>query len=81
MKTAFNVNDLEKIRKAFQASKAQQGWTMGTMAQTLGMSQPAFSQYMSGRSKLNLPFVLGLAEALNMQPYELVDGLNLKFVN
>lgn len=79
MKKNFTQKDLLKIRSAYNVARERNRWTVAHMAEALQITQPALSGYMNGRTPLNMTFVLSLAELIGVQPYDLVDGLNLQF--
>lgn len=66
---------LDKINRTIESKRYHLGLTQTKLAKTLGMTQPAISQYLTGKVPLNTDFIIKLANALKVPPTELDPGL------
>jgi transcriptional regulator with XRE-family HTH domain len=63
------------LRKVWDRKKRDLGLTQVKVAQTLGIAQASFNQYLNGRIPLNTNFVLKIAEILEVEPGEISPEL------
>ena len=63
------------LRKVWDKKKRELGLTQVKVAQTLGIAQASFNQYLNGRIPLNTNFVLKIAEILEVEPGQISPEL------
>jgi transcriptional regulator with XRE-family HTH domain len=79
LKTEFNRKDLLKLHGVLTAMREKNNWSVATVASRLGISQPGLSGYLNGTIRLNVTFILKLAELLDVEPSDLVNDFPLTF--
>lgn len=63
------------LRKVWDSKKRELNLTQVKVAQTLGITQASFNQYLNGRIPLNTNFVLKIAEILEVVPGQISPEL------
>jgi transcriptional regulator with XRE-family HTH domain len=76
--TALDKTRAENIRRLFAMRKNATGLTQEDLADLLGISPGAVSQYLNGRMKVSLAAVISFCYALKCEPREISPELTLE---
>ena len=78
MDTPSNEVKLQNLRRVIAE---RDHVTQKYLAKALGLTQPAISQYLNGRLKLNTDFIMGVCRALKVNPIEIDPTLQWEGFN